>query len=104
MDTSKELSLPEYRKLRELFDECSYADPDDTQLFEAGNHRNLYDYITSGLRMTCAAGRGPAYHFASDLLKENREYRVRFVLDVIAAYHPQGSAREWAKYLMGAGV
>ena len=73
MVTNAELLTPtEYKRLEALFDDCDPAHPDDTEFFEYGNHRNLYNYITGQLRMDCPSGRGPVYHYAAKILRNNR--------------------------------
>jgi hypothetical protein len=71
MDTTKKLLPAERERLKDLLDACDYAHPDDLDFHPAGNHRNLYNFITGSLRMDCPSGRGPVYHFAEGLLKQN---------------------------------
>ena len=100
MDTSRELLFSEYKMLSAIFDECDYAHPDDMQLFESGNHRHMYNYLCSvGVYVT--PGRGPVYHAAAELLKENREYRKQAIVDALSGIAMHNNLAAWAALFMG---
>ena len=43
---------------------------DDTDLYETGGHRDLYNYLTKGMGLSVQPGRGPAWHRAQALIKK----------------------------------
>jgi len=58
----------EYERLRQLLAGLEQPAPDDTDLFDTGGHRVLYDYLTREMGLPVQKGRGPAWHRANDLL------------------------------------
>lgn len=43
---------------------------DDTDLYDVGGHRELYNYLTKGMGISVQKGRGPAWHRANDLIEK----------------------------------
>lgn len=103
MDTSRMITVDEYIKLEGLFNECDFAEKDDTELHEAGAHRELFDYLRHDLGFAVEMGRGPAYHFAAELLKETKAYRVKVIMDALASLplSKNSSMVQWAAWFMG---
>ena len=58
----------EYERLSQLMTGLEQPAPDDTDLFDTGGHRALYDYLTKAMGLPVQKGRGPAWHRAHDLL------------------------------------
>ena len=100
MDTSRMITVDEYIKLETLFHECDFVEKDDTELHEVGAHRELFDYLRHDLGFAVEMGRGPAYHFAAELLKETKAYRVKMIIDLLPP-HKFSSAKAWAAWFMG---
>jgi hypothetical protein len=64
----EELTETEYVKLRQLLDGAEQPDIDDMTLQDEGTHRAIYIFLTRGLALSVAKGRGPAWHRAKKLL------------------------------------
>jgi hypothetical protein len=64
----EELTESEYRKLKQLLDGAESPDIGDMLLHEEGTHRAIYTYLTRGLSLSVAKGRGPAWHRATKLI------------------------------------
>jgi hypothetical protein len=68
---TEEITENEYRQLSHLMKGTEPADPDDMDLHDFGNHRQLYDYLTEGLGVFVEAGRGPVWHRSQKLLEHH---------------------------------
>lgn len=60
----------EYKNLCQLLAGLEEPTPDDTDLYDTGGHRALYDYLTQQMGLSVQTGRGPAWHRARNLIKK----------------------------------
>ena len=68
---NEELTENEFLALSTLMNGTEPADPDDMELYDFGNHRQLYEYLTKGLGVFVEAGRGPVWHRAQKLIEHH---------------------------------
>ncbi len=66
----EEITAEEYNKLLQLMANAQQADIEDLDLYEVGEHRNLYTYLTKQMGLSVKKGRGPVWHRAKALIDE----------------------------------
>ena len=64
------ITPPEYSRLCHLMIELEVPDIDDMRLYEAGGHRDLYNFLTKTMGLPVPEGRGPVWHRARTLIKQ----------------------------------
>lgn len=64
------ITSEEYDHLCRLMSGLAEPSPDDMDLYEAGGHRALYDYLTKGVGLAVQPGRGPVWHRAKALIEQ----------------------------------
>ena len=73
----EEITPQEYADLVAILAETSPADPDDLALYEAGQHRALYNYLTKKMGLSVIAGRGPVWERAKALIQASPAHNLR---------------------------
>lgn len=66
----EDITPNEYRDLLQLMTDADPAPIDDMDLYEFGNHRDLYIYLTKTMALSVPAGRGPVWHRAKALIEQ----------------------------------
>ncbi len=66
----EEITQEECEHLLRLMDGLEQPEAGDTDLYDTGGHRELYNYLTKGMGLSVQKGRGPAWHRANALIKK----------------------------------
>lgn len=68
----EEITEAEHERLLQLLEGTEIAALDDVELYDFGNHRSLYTYLSEGLGIYVEPGRGPVWHRAQQLVDHYR--------------------------------
>ncbi len=69
----EEISPTEYQNLVSLLDGLEQPAKTDMDLYEFGDHRALYNYLTKQMGLFVPPGRGPVWYRANTLIEKYRQ-------------------------------
>lgn len=72
----EEITSQEYTDLLLLLADTAPADLDDLDLYETGQHRALYNYLTQKMGLSVIAGRGPVWYRANQLVQAHQAEHI----------------------------